>query len=233
MSDTFVFNDVPQRAQSTFDPEAQYVAFEATYGSRLNTNVARIFFLNQKKAKDMLRQTARPNVNLTFGQCVFPVVNNHYPQFQSNPVADNALTLHRLSGYIARWLMTLYTSSPVRQAEIRENVVIPLAEVKGCSWNDGPAMYLGFAAGTEMFLQTFTFYPLVIEMHRVLKDGMDVNFMRKVIRQRYGQLTAEQWMKQELNAVKAAFESVATLPWARSGFSPLAREFLKNFGINI
>ncbi|AHY22349.1 nucleocapsid protein [Ingwavuma virus] len=233
MAEAIVFNDVPQRTQSTFDPEAQYVVFENTYRANLTVNTARIFFLNQKRAKDTLRQTPRPTVNLTFGQCTFPVVNNHYPQFQSNPVDDSALTLHRLSGYLARWVMTFYAQSPVNQAAVREAVVIPLAEVKGCSWNDGPALYLGFAAGAEMFLQTFTFFPLVIEMHRVLKDGMEVNFMRKVLRQRYGALTAEQWMRQEIVAIRAAFDAVGALPWAKSGFSPLAREFLAQFGIKI
>ncbi|AHY22356.1 nucleocapsid protein [Buttonwillow virus] len=230
----FIFNDVPQRSTSTFDPEAAYVAFEAQYRASLSVSVARIFFLNQKKAKDRLRQTSQPNVNLTFGQSVFPVVNNHFPQFQSNPVPDNGLTLHRLSGYLARWLMDqIRVGGSVREAEIRGAIVIPLAEIKGCTWNDGNAMYLAFAAGTEMFLQTFTFFPLAIEMQRVLKDGMDVNFMKKVIRQRYGTLTAEQWMRQEVTAVTAAFNAVGLLPWARSGFSPVAREFLRNFGINI
>nr|ALB07179.1 structural nucleocapsid protein [Oropouche virus]ALB07193.1 structural nucleocapsid protein [Oropouche virus] len=228
----FIFNDVPQRTTSTFDPEAAYVAFEARYGQVLSAGVVRVFFLNQKKAKDVLRKTSRPMVDLTFGGVQFAMVNNHFPQFQSNPVPDNGLTLHRLSGYLARWAFT-QMRSPIKQAEFRATVVVPLAEVKGCTWNDGDAMYLGFAAGAEMFLQTFTFFPLVIEMHRVLKDGMDVNFMKKVLRQRYGQKTAEQWMREEIVAVRAAFEAVGTLAWARTGFSPAARDFLRQFGIDI
>ncbi|AHY22348.1 nucleocapsid protein [Facey's Paddock virus] len=229
----FVFNDVPQRATSTFDPEAAYVAFENRFRANLTVDVARIFFLNQKKAKDRLAKTARATVDITFGGVVFPVVNNHYPEYQRNPVPDDGLTLHRLSGYLARWLIDQCNASPVRMTEIRTKVIIPLAEVKGCTWNDGASMYLGFAAGAEMFLQSFTFYPLVIEMQRVLKDGMDVNFMRKVLRQRYGTKTAEQWMRDDIVAVKTAFEAINTISWARSGFSPAAREFLRQFGINI
>ncbi|AHY22354.1 nucleocapsid protein [Utive virus] len=229
----FVFNDVPQRSTSTFDPEVAYATFEAAFRQTLNVNVVRVFFLNQKNAKNVLRKTSRPNVDLTFGGATFPIVNNHFPQFQSNPVPDNGLTLHRLSGYLARWSMDQMRTNPIRQAEFRAAVVVPLAEIKGCTWNDGDAMYLAFAAGAEMFLNTFTFFPLVIEMHRVLKDGMDVNFMRKVLRQRYGTKTAEQWMKDEIIPIKAAFEAVGMLSWARTGFSPAARDFLRQFGINV
>ncbi|AXP32072.1 nucleocapsid protein [Thimiri virus] len=234
MSGVFVFDDVPQRTTSTFDPEKAYVAFEAAHGQALTVDTARVFFLNQKRAKDRLRQTSQPVVDLTFNKHVFRVVNNHFPQFQSNPVGDADLTLHRLSGYIAVWLaQQVVVGGAVKLAEITSKVIIPLAEVKGCTWNDGAGMYLSFASGTEMFLETFTFYPLAIEIQRVLKDGMDVTYMRKVLRQRYGKMTAEEWMRQKLPEITAAVKAVEQLPWARSGFSAQARAFLAQFNIKI
>ncbi|CCG93497.1 nucleocapsid protein [Orthobunyavirus simbuense] len=233
MANQFIFEDVPQRNLSTFSPEAGYVAFIGRYGQQLNFSVVRVFFLNQKKAKMVLHKTAQPNVDLTFGGVKFTLVNNNFPQYTANPVPDNALTLHRLSGYLARWTAEQVKNNQVKLAEATAAIVMPLAEVKGCTWNDGYTMYLGFAPGAEMFLETFEFFPLVIDMHRVLKDGMDVNFMRKALRQRYGLLTAEQWMTQKIVEVKAAFDAVGQIAWAKSGFSPAARAFLQQFGITV
>nr|AAL78239.1 nucleocapsid protein [Sabo virus] len=233
MASQFIFDDVPQRNAATFNPDTGYVAFISKYGQHLNFTVARVFFLNQKKAKMVLHKTAQPSVDLTFGGVKFTVVNNHFPQYIANPVPDTALTLHRMSGYLARWVAELCRGNQIKLAEAATLIVMPLAEVKGCTWNDGYTMYLGFAPGAEMFLETFEFYPLVIDMHRVLKDGMDVNFMRKVLRQRYGTLTAEEWMTTKIEAVRAAFNSVAQISWAKTGFSPAARAFFANFGIQI
>nr|ANJ16577.1 nucleocapsid protein [Schmallenberg virus] len=233
MSSQFIFEDVPQRNAATFNPEVGYVAFIGKYGQQLNFGVARVFFLNQKKAKMVLHKTAQPSVDLTFGGVKFTVVNNHFPQYVSNPVPDNAITLHRMSGYLARWIADTCKANVLKLAEASAQIVMPLAEVKGCAWADGYTMYLGFAPGAEMFLDAFDFYPLVIEMHRVLKDNMDVNFMKKVLRQRYGTMTAEEWMTQKITEIKAAFNSVGQLAWAKSGFSPAARTFLQQFGINI
>nr|AWL83660.1 nucleocapsid protein [Orthobunyavirus shuniense] len=233
MANQFIFQDVPQRNLATFNPEVGYVAFIAKHGAQLNFDTVRVFFLNQKKAKMVLSKTAQPSVDLTFGGIKFTLVNNHFPQYTANPVPDTALTLHRLSGYLAKWVADQCKTNQIKLAEAMEKIVMPLAEVKGCTWTEGLTMYLGFAPGAEMFLETFEFYPLVIDMHRVLKDGMDVNFMRKVLRQRYGTLTAEQWMTQKIDAVRAAFNAVGQLSWAKSGFSPAARIFLAQFGINI
>ncbi|AXP32088.1 nucleocapsid protein [Yaba-7 virus] len=233
MANQFVFNDVPQRNAATFNPDTGYVAFISKYGQHLNFSVARVFFLNQKKAKMVLHKTPQPSVDLTFAGVKFTVVNNHFPQYTANTVSDTAFTLHRISGYLARWVAEQCKGNQIKLAEAAATIVMPLAEIKGCTWNDGYTMYLGFAPGAEMFLETFEFYPLVIDMHRVLKDGMDVNFMRKVLRQRYGQLTAEEWMTTKVDAVKAAFGSVAQISWAKSGFSPAARAFLTQFGIQI
>ncbi|QSV51824.1 N [Bobaya virus] len=230
----FTFTDIGQRSTSTFDPELAYANFSRNMNKYLTVDVARVFFLNHKKAKDRLRATPKPVVNLTFGTATFQVANNHYPDFQNNPVTDGALTLHRLSGYLARWLMNqINLGGAPKKQEIFEKVIIPLAEIKGCSWSDGPALYLGFAAGAEMFLETFTFFPLAIEIQRVLKDKMDVTYMRKVLRQRYGNMTAEEWMSEKLEEVTAAVNAVGTLPWARSGISAAAREFLQKFNIRI
>ncbi|AXP32060.1 nucleocapsid protein [Sedlec virus] len=233
MANAFEFTDVARANQNTFVPTDGYNNFIAIHGQHLNPAVVRIFFVNQKKAKAALAKTTAKKVSLKFGDLRVDVVNNHYAGDTVTSVGDNDLTLHRLSGYLALWTLKSVQTSPAFKLDAEQNIVLPLAEVKGCTWNNGASMYLAFAPGAEMFLKEFEFFPLAIDIQRVLIDKMEVQYMRKTLRQRYGEMTAEQWMKEKLSNVKLALAAVQKLPWAASGFSAAARAFLKEFGIEI
>ncbi|WMC17275.1 nucleoprotein [Belmont virus] len=232
MSVDYQFDDAPQRSTSTFDPEAGYVAFTNQYRGQLTYDLARTFFVKQKEAKAALSKSTKTVVTISFSGVAFDVVNNHNPQNSKTPVPDNSYTLHRISGYLARWVME-QSLDPLNIEEIQSTIVVPLAENKGCKWTHGTALYLSFCPGTEMFLRTFQFLPLAIEMQRVLKDDNDPTYMKKALRQKYGSKDAEQWMKTEVNAVKSALATVQKLPWAKAGFSPAARTFLAKFNITV
>ncbi|WMC17279.1 nucleoprotein [Parker's Farm virus] len=232
MQADYQFNDAPRRTSSTFDPEAQYARFKTDFGRILTYDIARVFFTKQKAAKAALRGSTKQKVDISFGGMRVTVYNNHNPQNERIDVPDTAYTLHRLSGFIAKWLMEK-AADQLQLEAIMETVVVPLAELKGCKWENGAALYLSFCPGTEMFLETFQFFPLAIEIQRVLKDQTNPVFMRKALRQKYGAKTAEEWMESEIDAVKRALETVQQLPWARAGFSAAARTFLSKFNITV
>ncbi|AEA02984.1 nucleocapsid [Leanyer virus] len=229
----FIYDDRPAAVSSTFNPEKGYMDFITAYGKNINADNVRIFFLNHKKAKDSLKGSPKVEVDLQFGTLRVKVVNNHNPRNRDNPVADNAITLHRLSGYLAKWCFDEIDHGQIEEAEVKSKVVIPLAEAKGCKWGDGVALYLAFAPGAEMFLKDFEFYPLAIDIQRVVKDGMDITFMRKVLKQRYGTKTADDWMISEVTAIQSAVKVVAKLPWAKAGFTAAAKNFLAKFNISV
>nr|AIN37048.1 nucleoprotein [Nyando virus] len=228
------FYDVQSTAQNGFDPDQQYLAFKAAAGAGLNIVSARIFFLNARKAKDQLSRRPEPKINLKFGTWSVEVVNNHFQGNRDNVISDTDLTIHRLSGYIARFILDQYLAgNTVVQSGIQLQIVNPIAESNGIKWSAGAEIYLSFFPGTEMFLEKFNFYPLAIGIYRVKRGMMDAQYLKKALRQRYGNLTADQWMQSKSDDVLRAIAVLEKLQWGKSGLSEAARQFLGKFGILI
>nr|ACE07176.1 N protein [Orthobunyavirus bwambaense] len=231
MSD-LIFYDVDSVNANEFDPDTGYLDFKNNYPGALNTNTARTFFLNAAKAKNVLRNKPDKKVNPKFGNWEVEVVNNHFPGNRNNPIGKDDLTLHRISGYLARWILEEYKRDDESEKEIIESTVInPIAESNGIRWSDGAEIYLSFFPGTEMFLEPFKFYPLAIGIYRVKHKMMDAQFLKKALRQRYGKMTAEKWMSTKVKAIGEAVRNVEKLKWGKGGLSDAARNFLKKFDI--
>nr|ASG81434.1 nucleoprotein [Kaeng Khoi virus] len=229
-----VFYDEPLRIQSGFDPERQYMEFIRGVGNGISLPSIKIFFLNARKAKDKLSLRSDRKISLKFGTWSVEVVNNHFQGNRDSAIGDMDFTLHRLSGYLARHVLELYlAANPVNQANIRQTIINPIAESNGIHWDSGAEIYLSFFPGSEMFLEKFNFYPLAIGIYRVKRGMMDAQFLKKSLRQRYGQLTADQWMQTKTEDVMRAVTVLEGLAWGRSGLSEAAKQFLNKFGITI
>ncbi|AIN37052.1 nucleoprotein [Mojui dos Campos virus] len=227
-----VFYDTASTGQSGYDPDRHYLAFKAGIGAGVGVMQARIFFLNAKKAKDQLSRKFDQKVNIKFGTWAVEVVNNHFPGNRDSTVGDMDLTLHRISGFLARHILeTFLSADPAQQGVIKTQIINPIAESNGITWAAGAEVYLSFFPGTEMFLSTFSFYPLAIGIYRVKKGLMDAQFLKKALRQRYGGMTADQWMQSKTVEVMAAVNVLEKLKWGKSGLGEAARTFLSKFGI--
>nr|QYW05748.1 MAG: nucleocapsid protein [Peribunyaviridae sp.] len=173
-------------------------------------------------------------LTLKFSTWTVEVINNHYPGNRDTQIADSDLTLHRISGYFAKYVLISYLeTNTLGKAEICATIVNPIAESHGIRWTAGAEVYLSFFPGTEMFLDKFNFYPLAIGIYRVKKGMMDAQFLKKTLRQRYDGQTADQWMQSKTEDVMKAVRVLESLPWGKSGLSEAARQFLNKFGINI
>nr|ADG01817.1 nucleocapsid protein [La Crosse virus] len=234
MSD-LVFYDVASTGANGFDPDAGYMDFCVKNAESLNLAAVRIFFLNAAKAKAALSRKPERKANPKFGEWQVEVVNNHFPGNRNNPIGNNDLTIHRLSGYLARWVLDQYNENDDESQRelIRTTIINPIAESNGVRWDSGPEIYLSFFPGTEMFLETFKFYPLTIGIHRVKQGMMDPQYLKKALRQRYGTLTADKWMSQKVAAIAKSLKDVEQLKWGKGGLSDTAKTFLQKFGIRL
>nr|AAC55340.1 nucleocapsid protein [Tahyna virus]UEE94595.1 nucleocapsid protein [Orthobunyavirus tahynaense]ADC53402.1 N protein [Tahyna virus]ADC53404.1 N protein [Tahyna virus]ADC53406.1 N protein [Tahyna virus] len=234
MSD-LVFYDVASTGANGFDPDAGYVDFCIKHGEAINLHSVRIFFLNAAKAKAALARKPERKASPKFGEWQVEVVNNHFPGNRNNPIDNNDLTIHRLSGYLARWVLEQFKENEdaAQRELIKTTVINPIAESNGIRWDNGAEIYLAFFPGTEMFLETFNFYPLTIGIYRVKQGMMDPQYLKKALRQRYGSLTADKWMSQKTTAIAKSLKDVEQLKWGRGGLSDTARTFLQKFGIRL
>ncbi|AQM74141.1 nucleoprotein [Wolkberg virus] len=233
MSD-LVFYDEPSRVSNGFNPEEQYNRFFTSGNAVQSMATIRTFFLNAKKAKDRMASKPDKKLTLKFGSWAVEVINNHFPGNRDTQIMDTDLTLHRISGYLARYVLETYLgSNTIGKSEITATIVNPIAESHGIRWTAGAEVYLAFFPGTEMFLDRFNFYPLAIGIYRVKKGMMDAQFLKKSLRQRYDGMTADQWMQSKTGEVMQAIRVLETLPWGRSGLGDAARQFLTKFGITI
>ncbi|ACE07178.1 N protein [Pongola virus - SAAr1] len=232
MSGDLVFYDVDSVNSNAFDPDAGYVAFSNNHPGALNITTARTFFLNAAKAKGVLRNKPDKKVKPKFGDWEVEIVNNHFPGNRNNTIGEDDLTLHRISGYLARWVLEEHSKDDESEKELIESTIVnPIAESNGIKWSDGAAIYLSFFPGTEMFLEPFKFFPLAIGIYRVKHKMMDAQFLKKALRQRYGKLTAEKWMATKVKSIGEAVRAVEKLKWGKGGISDAARTFLKKFDI--
>nr|QRX38879.1 nucleoprotein [Jamestown Canyon virus] len=230
-----VFYDVASTGANGFDPDAGFVAFMADHGESVSLSAVRIFFLNAAKAKAALARKPERKATPKFGEWQVEIVNNHFPGNRNNPIGNNDLTIHRLSGYLARWVLEHFTTSDDESQRelIRSTIINPIAESNGIHWNNGPEIYLSFFPGTEMFLEIFKFYPLTVGIYRVKHGMMDPQYLKKALRQRYGTLTAEKWMAQKTVLIAKSLKDVEQLKWGRGGLSDAARTFLIKFGVKL
>nr|AJG39326.1 nucleocapsid protein [Wuhan Louse Fly Virus 1] len=228
------YYDEAARSSSTFDPEKEYLAFKHGVGKQVDVTAAKVFFLNAKKAKDRLRTRPENQVALKFATWQVTVVNTHFFGNRDSVVGDSALTLHRLSGYLARSMLEKFYESGSAEREVMKlSIINPIAESHGIKWDSGPEIYFSFFPGTEMFLERFHFYPLAIGIYRVKHGMMDAQFLKKTLRQRYGNLTADQWMQTKAEDVKRAVTTMENLKWGRKNLGEAARQFLLKFGIDM
>ncbi|AEZ35269.1 nucleocapsid protein [Taiassui virus] len=228
------FDDIGQIAASTFNPDNQYIGFKKVFTVGLTYDQIRIFFLNGKKAKETLSKRSEETVTLNFGGWRIPIVNTHFPGNRNIDLADDALTLHRVSGYLARYLLEkVLSAQEPEKVIIKTRIINPIAASNGITWDDGYEVYLSFFPGSEMFLEAFKFYPLAIGIYKVQKGMMDVKFLEKTMRQKYAGLDATVWTQQKYTDVINALLVVNGLGWKKSNVSAAAKDFLSKFGIQI
>nr|ALD52508.1 nucleoprotein [Keystone virus] len=230
-----VFYDVASTGANGFDPDAGYVAFMANHGESISLSTVRIFFLNAAKAKAALTRKSERKATPKFGEWQVEIVNNHFPGNRNNPIGNNDLTLHRISGYLARWVLEHFGEGEDESQKelIKSTVINPIAESNGIRWGNGVEIYLSFFPGTEMFLELFKFYPLTIGIYRVKHGMMDAQYLKKALRQRYGTLTADKWMAQKTSMITKSLKDVEQLKWGKGGLSDTARAFLAKFGVRL
>ncbi|AMR73393.1 nucleocapsid protein [Kowanyama virus] len=232
MADDLIFEDVNPGSTSGFDPNQGYIDFLSQHGDNINLNTIRTFFLNAPKAKASLKNRPERQMRIRFGDWSVIIQNNHFPANRNNILSDNDLTLYRISGYFARHVIGEYKGSNRDSRELIEQTIInPIAESNGIAWSCGAEIYLSFYPGSEMFLKDFKFYPLAIGLYRAKNKDMPAQFLKKTLRQRYGEKTSDVWMVQNKKEIHDAVKRVSQLPWGKSGLSKVAKEFLAEFGI--
>nr|APC23086.1 nucleocapsid [Gan Gan virus] len=231
----FIFDD-DSTTVSTFDPNAGYKYFMS--GTvELNLPSVNAFFKNAAKVKQQMRLKSKKKITMQFKDMIVEITNNNYPGYQNNQLANNDLTVHRLSGYLAKYVIEEYSEAQQagnrKQADIWKGVINPIALSHGVTWEHGHLIYMSFAPGAEMFMDTFSFYPLAIGIFRAKQDPEQAQYLKKALRQRYNGQKAEVWMQKNQKDVQQAVEEVTKLPWTKSSMSEAARQFLSKFGIKI
>nr|AKO90202.1 nucleocapsid protein [Mapputta virus] len=231
----FVFED-DTSSTSDYDPNAGYEYF---VGGQLNLGVGSInaIMKNAAKAKQLLRQKSKRVVQMKFQDLVVDIHNNNYPGFQNNPLKTTDLTMHRLTGYAARYVIEEYNKAisvgDKMQAAVWKEVINPIALSHGVTWEHGPIIYMSFAPGAEMFMDVFSFYPLAIGIYKAKQDPDQAQYLKKALRQRYNGQRAEVWMQKSQTQIQKAVDEISKLPWTKSSMSEAARKFLAKFGIKI
>nr|WIM48927.1 nucleocapsid protein [Guama virus] len=221
------------QGRNNYIPSEAYTVFLNEHAASLTVENMRVFFLRAYDAKQKLKNTEARSATLKFGTARFLVRNNHHDRNANMELEPNDLTLHRISGYLARFLKHLIDTDRAAAAQIQKNIVNPIAESLGITWDHGDLIYLSFFPGTEMFLEDFRMIPLAIGIYRVQQKQMKAEFLKKHMRQQYGDMPASQWMTLKKADVQNALTLVSKLPWTRAGLSAAARNFLAEFGITL
>nr|AMR98958.1 structural nucleocapsid protein N [Capim virus] len=216
--------------RNPFVPDVAYARFIREHAPMLTPGNIRIFFLRAYDAKQKLKTTTARTANLKFGTATFTVKNNHNERNANIEVEAEDLTLHRISGFLAKFVRESIVDETASKM-IRDTIVNPIAESLGITWENGDDVYLSFFPGAEMFLDTFHMLPLAIGIYRVQQKQMKAEFLKKHLRQQYGGLAASQWMSERKEDVKLALTLISRLPWGKAGLSAAARNFLADFGI--
>nr|CAM98681.1 nucleocapsid protein [Ilesha virus] len=228
------FHDVTANTSSTFDPEVAYANFKRIHTNGLNYDHIRIFYIKGREIKTSLAKRSEWEVTLNLGGWKISVYNTKFPGNRNNPVPDDGLTLHRLSGFLARYLLEkmLKVSEPEKLI-IKSKIINPLAEKNGITWYDGEEVYLSFFPGSEMCLGTQDFYPMAIEFYQVQRKEMEPKFLEKTLKQRSLGLEPSTWTISQLVKLQSALTVVSGLGWKKTNVGAAARNFLAKFGINM
>ncbi|QEO75950.1 nucleocapsid protein [Baakal virus] len=226
-----VYTDSETASTSTFDPTEQQAAFVAEHGPNLTINNAKIFFIRAAKAKTDMAKRQQAKIKILFGTLELELVNNHRPAATQSVVQDHELTLHRVSGYLAKWLLDQHKASASRREAIVTVVINPISAKMGLTWTNGPEIYLSTLPGTEMFLDDFKLYPLAFILIRIKRGEIPEVLAKKALRQRYAGKTSSTWMTTDITAVKAALAQVERIKPVYSGLAATMTRFLEEVGV--
>ncbi|WHS68134.1 nucleoprotein [Tai orthobunyavirus] len=220
------------RTTSSFNPTTQYLAFKDRYRTDLQPNNIRSFFLHARDTKRKMANINKEKVRVSFGSLTVELVNNHRPGNQNRVVLDHELTLYRLTGFLARFVLDSIAAD-ASWAEGARVIVNPISAKLGLNWGHGGDIYLSTLPGTEMFLDVFHYYPLAFMILRIRRGEIPATMAKKALRQRVGGKLAAQWMAEDVDKVKAAVQKIEELKPLFSGLTQTMAAFLQNFGIRL
>lgn len=226
-----IFEDSETVSSSTYNPIREYDTFVAGHREHLTINNCKIFFIRAAKAKAELKKKNQEKVKIAFGTLVVEVVNNHRPGGAQSVVQDSDLTLHRLSGYLARYmLLAAKTNAAAREAAVM-TLINPISAKMGISWSAGLEIYLSTLPGTEMFLDDFKLFPLAFILIRIKRGEIPEALAKKALRQRYDGKEASTWMVEDIESVKLAMKKVESIKPTFTGLTATIAKFLEEIGI--
>ncbi|QLA47049.1 N [Okola virus] len=228
----FTYDDEERLQIEPFRPDVAVAYFDIVH-KEIDIKSIKIFFLNAGKLKKSLRMCPKLEVTAKFGDWSVTFKNTHNPALGKVQLAENDLTLHRISGYLAKRLIRWINYGAADKKElVKKEIINPLAEAAGITWNNSnPEFYLSFFPGTEFFLADFQGYPLAITAVRVKKGMLKSDFLQKVLRQKYNGKDPVVWMKDELATIQKAVAEVGKHPLIKMSLLPHINEFLANLGI--
>ncbi|WAD86871.1 nucleocapsid [Botambi virus] len=227
------FDDAETVSASTYNPAEQQALFVGQNKKDLTVNNVKIFFIRAAKAKAEMAKKNIPKVRIAFGTLIVDLVNNHRPFAAQSVVQDDDLTLHRLSGYLAKWILDAYKGNAAVRETIITLIVNPISAKMGLNWTHGAELYLSTLPGTEMFLDDFKLYPLAFILIRIKRGEIPETMAKKALRQRYeGKLSAV-WMTEEVATVKATMAKVEQIKPVYAGLAATMTRFLQEVGIKI
>nr|WPF72396.1 nucleocapsid [Orthobunyavirus brazoriaense] len=228
-------DDQPGDPQFVFDPRQAYQVFISTYGQGLqDLSAVRIFLSKARQCKLKMREKRIPQINTRFGALVLPLVNCHHPDFRQNRIPGTALTLRRVSGFIAMYIMFQYEVSPANRAIIERTIVNPIARAKNLDWDIGYKLYLSFLPGAEFYLLELDFFPLCIAMYRVKDGKLDEDFLDRIMAQQVEGMNQDLWTVKYEGLIEKSEKIVNNLQWKDKPAGRITQaglEFLRKRGI--
>ncbi|QLA47089.1 N [Belem virus] len=236
VSDGFDFaDDQSGDPKYIFEPRQAYQTFIHAYGGGLsNLNSVRIFLSKARQCKLQMREKRVQQINPRFGTLVLPLVNCHHPDFRQNRIPGDALTLRRVSGFIALYLLQQIENNPATKAIIEGGIVNPIARAKQLGWDIGYKLYLSFLPGAEFYLLEFEFFPLCIAMYRVKNGKLDEEFLDRIMAQRVDNMDQDGWLSKYADVIDRSEKIVANLKWKDKPAGRISKkglEFLRSRGI--
>ncbi|QLA47059.1 N [Ketapang virus] len=222
------------RVASTFNPPKQYMAFKDRYKEQLLPDNIRSFFLHAREAKLKMANINKETVRLTFGTLSVELVNNYRPLVAKRVVADHELTLYRLTGYVARFLLEQIAMNPGwADPKVLIKIINPISAKLGLTWDVGADLYLSTLPGTEMFIGDFNYYPLAFIILRIRRGEIPKEMATKALRQKIGDRMSAQWMVEDVKQIESAVAKVESLKPVFTGITATMNNFLQHFGIRV
>ncbi|QLA47046.1 N [Pacora virus] len=209
----FEFSYESTRGANVFDPRQAYEGFVSAYGDQLTLQNIRTFFLRAKACKLKMRVSNLPVITAGFGTLQLPLVNCYNNSGNEAGLLQTALTLRRVSGYLALFLLTHYGGSEPKRQALAESIINPIAAKKGIDWRIGVIPYLAIFPGTEMFMEEFEFYPLATAMYRIQKNELTSKFLDRLFKQKIGGVPASTWTQTRRDEINAAMAYLQKQKW--------------------